>query len=311
MRKLPFLNGTRAFEAAARAESFAKAAGELNVTPAAVSRMVALLEQRIGVPLFERKANRLTLTAAGRAYQSGLTPIFDQLATLTAQVTALAESRVLTIGVGPTFATRWLIPRLADFQRREPEIEVRFATGGATVPYNDEWTCGVRLGDGNWPGFAAERLFAADLRPVCSPVTAKRLRTPEDLRNVTLLRVAHAADEWPRWFDAVELSKLRARGPEFEFYGQALQAAADGVGVAMGISPYIDDDLAAGRTDCAVRAVGVEGRALVSDLSRRAPGRGRVPGLPGLDRARRGALASAPGARGRRPATEMRIEAYA
>ena len=247
MRKLPFLNGIRAFEAAARAESFAKAAGELNVTPAAVSRMVQLLEQRLGVPLFERKANRLTLTAAGRAYQGGLTPIFDQLANLTAQVTALAGSRVLTIGVGPTFATRWLIPRLADFQRREPEVEVRFATGGATVPYNDEWTCGVRLGDGNWPGFAAERLFAADLRPVCAPATAKRLRTPEDLRNVTLLRVAHAADEWPRWFDAVALSKVRARGPEFEFYGQALQAAADGVGVAMGISPYVDDDLNAGR----------------------------------------------------------------
>jgi LysR family glycine cleavage system transcriptional activator len=247
MRKLPFLNGIRAFEAAARAESFAKAAGELNVTPAAVSRMVALLEQRLGVPLFERKANRLTLTAAGRAYVGGLTPILDQLANLTAQVAALAGSRVLTIGVGPTFATRWLIPRLADFQRREPEVEVRFATGGATVPYNDEWTCGVRLGDGNWPGFAAERLFAADLRPVCSPATAKRLRTAEDLRNVTLLRVAHAADEWPRWFGAVGLSKVRARGPEFEYYGQALQAAADGVGVAMGISPYVDDDLDAGR----------------------------------------------------------------
>jgi LysR family transcriptional regulator, glycine cleavage system transcriptional activator len=247
MRKLPFLNGIRAFEAAARAESFAKAAGELNVTAAAVSRMVQLLEQRLGVPLFERKANRLTLTAAGRAYQGGLTPIFDQLATLTAQIGAMAGSRVLTIGVGPTFATRWLIPRLADFQRREPEVEVRFATGGATVPYNDEWTCGVRLGDGNWPGFAAERLFAADLRPVCAPATAKRLRTPEDLRNVTLLRVAHAADEWPRWFDAAGLSKVRARGPEFEYYGQALQAAADGVGVAMGISPYVDDDLNAGR----------------------------------------------------------------
>ena len=76
---------------------------------------------------------------------------------------------------------------------------------------------------------------------------AKRLRTPEDLRTVTLLRVAHAADEWPRWFDAVALSKVRARGPEFEYYGQALQAAADGVGVAMGISPYVDDDLNAGR----------------------------------------------------------------
>jgi LysR family glycine cleavage system transcriptional activator len=117
MRRLPFLNGIRAFEAAARAESFAKAAGELNVTPAAVSRMVQLLEQRLGVSLFERRANRLTLTDAGRAYRGGLTPILDQLANLTAQVAAMAGSRVLTIGVGPTFATRWLIPRLADFQK--------------------------------------------------------------------------------------------------------------------------------------------------------------------------------------------------
>src|SRR6476469_4217090 len=224
MRKLPFLNGIRAFEAAARQEGFARAADELHVTPAAISRMVQLLEQRLGVPLFERKANGLTLTAAGRAYQAGLTPILDQLALITAQVAAMAGSRVLTIGVGPTFATRWLIPRLADLQKSAPDVEVRFATGGATVPYNDEWTCGIRLGDGHWPGFLAERLFAADLRPVCSPVTAKRLRTPEDLRTVTLLRVAHAADEWPLWFDAVALSKVRARGPEFEYYGQALQA---------------------------------------------------------------------------------------
>jgi LysR family glycine cleavage system transcriptional activator len=247
MRKLPFLNGIRAFEAAARAKGFAKAADELHVTPAAISRMVRLLEQRIGVPLFERKPNRLALTAAGIAYQAGLSQIFDQLANLTAQVTAIAGSRVLTIGVGPTFATRWLIPRLAKFQKKEPEVEVRFVTGGATVPYNDEWTCGIRLGHGDWPDFAADRLFAADLTPVCSPATAKRLKTPNDLRNATLLRVAHAADDWGRWFKAAGLAKARARGPEFEYYGQAIQAAADGVGIAMGISPYVDDDLKAGR----------------------------------------------------------------
>jgi LysR family glycine cleavage system transcriptional activator len=247
MRKLPFLNGIRAFEAAARAKGFAKAADELHVTPAAISRMVQLLEQRIGVPLFERKPNRLALTAAGIAYQAGLTQIFDQLANLTAQVTAMAGSRVLTIGVGPTFATRWLIPRLANFQKKEPDLEVRFVTGGATVPYNDEWTCGIRLGHGDWPDFAADRLFAADLIPVCSPATAKRLKTPNDLRNTTLLRVAHATDDWSRWLKAAELSKVQLKGPEFEYYGQALQAAADGVGVAMGITPYVDDDLKAGR----------------------------------------------------------------
>lgn len=247
MRKLPFLNGIRAFEAAARAESFAKAAGEMNVTPAAISRMVHLLEQRLGVPLFERKANRLVLTAGGRVYQAGLTQIFDQLANLTAQVTAMAGSRVLTVGVGPTFATRWLIPRLADFQKDAPDIEVRFATGGATVPYNDDWTCGIRLGTGDWPEFRSEKLFPADFTPVCAPALAKKLKSPDDLRGVTLLRVAHAAGEWPQWFKAAGVSKLRAAGPEFEYYGQALQAAADGVGVAIGISPYVDDDVKAGR----------------------------------------------------------------
>ena len=247
MRKLPFLNGIRAFEAAARAESFAKAADELHVTPAAISRMVQLLEQRLGVPLFERKANRLVLTAAGRSLSNGPDAGLRSTRQPDGANQAMAGSRVLTVGVGPTFATRWLIPRLAGFQKEEPEVEVRFATGGATLPYNDDWTCGIRLGDGDWPDFTAERLFAADFTPVCSPAMAKRLKSPDDLRNATLLRVAHAADEWPRWFKTVELSKIRVKGPEFEYYGQALQAAADGVGVAIGISPYVDDDLKAGR----------------------------------------------------------------
>ncbi|MBN9488729.1 MAG: LysR family transcriptional regulator [Alphaproteobacteria bacterium] len=247
MRKLPFLNGVRAFEAAARSGSFTAAGHELNVTPAAISRMVHLLEERLGVGLFERKANRLEPTAAGRAYQLGLTPLFDQLASLTAQLGTLSGARTLTVGVGPTFATRWLIPRLVDFQKREPEVEVRFVTGGATVPFNDDWTCGIRLGDGNWPGFAAERLFAADLSPVCAPTMARRLKRPSDLRGVRLLRVGHAAEDWSRWMKAVGLTKCPAKGPQFEYFGQALQAAADGVGVAMGISPYVDDDLRAGR----------------------------------------------------------------
>src|SRR5467141_4808452 len=108
MRRLLFLNGIKAFEAAARSGSFAAAGAELHVSAAAVSRMVHLLEERLGVALFERKANKLVTTAAGRAYQSGLTPIFDALASLTAQVTAPSSVRVLTIGVGPTFAMRWL-----------------------------------------------------------------------------------------------------------------------------------------------------------------------------------------------------------
>ena len=248
MRRLPSLNGVKAFEAAARAAGFAAAAAELNVSPAAVSRMVRLLEGRLGVALFERKANRLVLTQAGRAYQAGLTPLLDALAALTLQVAASPQAaRILTIGVGPTFAIRWLIPRLADFRQQAPEVEVRFATGGAAGSFADDWTCGIALGDGRWPGLVAERLFAGDLLPVCSPALAARLARPADLAGPALIRVAHAPEDWPLWLDAAGVADVSARGPEFQYYGQSLQAAVDGIGIAMGIRPYIDDDLAAGR----------------------------------------------------------------
>lgn len=247
MRRLPYLNGIKAFEAAARQGSFAAAAGELNVSPAAISRMVHLLEERLGVALFERKANRLALTPTGHTYQAGLATIFDALANLTSQITSSTGERVLTIGVGPTFAIRWLIPRLADFQKVEPDIEVRFTTGGVAAPFADDWTCGITLGDGHWPGLTAERLFAADLTPVCAPRLAARLKRASDLVGATLLRVAHSKGDWAHWLKAAGAARITAKGPEFEYYGQAIQAAADGVGVAMGIRPYIDDDLAAGR----------------------------------------------------------------
>ena len=247
MRRLLFLNGIKAFEAAARGGSFAAAGHELNVSAAAISRMVHLLEDRLGVALFERQANRLSLTPAGRAYQNGLTPIFDALASLTAQVTAPANLRVLTIGVGPTFAMRWLIPRLADFSKQQPEIDVRITAGGVAAPFGEDWSCGIKLGTGDWPGLVAEPLFAADLMPVCVPRLAATLKRPADLKGPSLIRVAHSPDDWPIWLKAAGLSRVTARGPEFEFYGQALQAASDGLGVAMGIRPYIDDDLAAGR----------------------------------------------------------------
>jgi LysR family glycine cleavage system transcriptional activator len=247
MRRLLFLNGIKAFEAAARSGSFAGAGAELNVSSAAISRMVHLLEERLGVALFERKANRLSMTPAGRAYQSGLTPIFDALASLTAQVTAASSVRFLTIGVGPTFAMRWLIPRLADFRKHAPDIDVRITTGGAAAPFGEDWSCGIKLGDGDWPGLVAEPLFAADLLPVCAPRLATGLKRPGDLKGASLLRVAHSPDDWPLWLKTSGVTRVTARGPEFGFYGQALQAAVDGLGIAMGIRPYIDDDLAAGR----------------------------------------------------------------
>jgi LysR family glycine cleavage system transcriptional activator len=247
MRKLPSLNGVRAFEAAARNGGFAGAARELNVTPAAISRMVHLLEQRLGIGLFEREANRLSLTPSGRLYQAGLTPLLDALAQLTSDVAGRGGGHVLTVGVGPTFAIRWLIPRLALLQAEVPGLDVRITTGGVAAPFAEGWTCGIQLGEGRWPGLCAEPLFAADLLPVCAPAMAGRVGSPDDLDASRLIRVAHAAEDWPRWLSAAGLPRLRAAGPVFEFYGQALQAAADGVGVALGLRPYIDDDLRAGR----------------------------------------------------------------
>lgn len=247
MRDLPFLNGVRAFEAAARHGGFAKAAEELHVTAPAISRMVKLLEERMGVPLFHRRANGLALTLAGERYSTGLGPILDALAALTAEVTAEAGPPTLTVGVGPTFAIRWLIPRLADFRAEHPEIDVHITTGGITAPFSDKWTCGISLGDGVWPGLMAEPLVAADLLPVYAPALAERLKSPSDLAAESLIRVQHAPEDWPRWLAAAQAAAPSVYGPEVGYYGQAIQAALDGVGVAMGIRPYVDDDLAAGR----------------------------------------------------------------
>lgn len=248
MRLLPSLNGLRAFEAAARCGSFAAAGEELRVTQAAVSRMVRTLESRLGFTLFARHANRLTLTAQGKALYPGLATAFDGIATLVAQVATMTGGPVLTVGVGPSFAMRWLIPRLADFQQRHPDVEVRIATGGAINPIRDDWTCGILRGDGRWPGYETEALFSADLFPVCAPALAGKLRTPGDLRRHAILQVAHALDDWPQWLAAAgQKWRPEKRSPRFDSYALALQAAVDGLGVAMGLRPYVADDLVAGR----------------------------------------------------------------
>jgi DNA-binding transcriptional LysR family regulator len=221
---------------------------ELNVTQAAISRMVRLLEARLGFQLFERLPNGLALTAQARALQPALTTAFDSIESSVAQVSAMRTTPVLTIGVGPSFATRWMIPRLASLYRAHPDLEVRLATGGAINPFRDDWTCGILLGNGDWPELAAEPLFSADLFPVCAPSVAKRLGKPSDLLRESLLQVAHSPEDWPLWLAAAGVKRRRAAlGPSFANYGMALQAALDGVGITIGLRPYVEDDIAMGR----------------------------------------------------------------
>jgi LysR family glycine cleavage system transcriptional activator/LysR family transcriptional regulator of beta-lactamase len=248
MRRLPSLNGLRAFEAAARHGSFVGAGDELGVTQAAISRMVRLLEARLGFSLFERRPNGLLLTPQGKALQPGLTAAFDAVAGLVEQVAAMRRAPVLTLGVGPSFATRWLIPRLLSFNQQHRGIEVRLATGGATNPYKEDWTCGILLGAGDWPGYEAKLLFSADLFPVCTPAIAARLTQASRLADESLLQVAHSPEEWPLWLKAAGVKLPASRlGPRFDTYAMAIQAALDGVGVAIGLRPYVEDDIAAGR----------------------------------------------------------------
>ncbi|SMH31314.1 transcriptional regulator GcvA [Azospirillum agricola] len=247
MRRLPSLNGLRAFEAAARHGSFTGAATELHVSQAAISRMVKLLEGRLGFPLFERRANALTLTERGRALHPTLTEAFDSIARRVDTVSAMRAGPVLTVGLGATFAVRWLIPRLSGFHMAHPEIEVRIATGGAGNPIGEDWTCAVLIGDGRWPGFETELLFTSSLQPVCAPALARSLRSPADLRRATLLHVSHWAEDWPHWLAAAGAGTPESNGLSFGSYAMTLQAAIDGVGVALAPQPYIADDLAAGR----------------------------------------------------------------
>lgn len=248
-RQLPSLNGLRAFEAAGRHGSFKAAAEELNVTQTAVSHMVRLLEEHLGFALFRRHANRLELTDQGRAFQPGLTDALDTIARLTEQVASMRAGPVLTVGVAPALALHWLIPRLASFNRNHPHIEVRVATGGAMLPLRDDWTCTVRRGMGDWPGYIAEELFPSTLVPVCTPAIAAGLLHPRDLHAATLIVVSHLREQWTWWFEAAGLSApiQPANEVSFESSVMAIQAVLDGVGVAVAQLPYVSDALAAGR----------------------------------------------------------------
>ena len=248
-RHLPFLNGLRAFEAAARRGSFTAAAAELHVTQAAVSQQVQLLEERLGFTLFRRRANRLELTDHGRAFQPGLTDAFDAIARLTEQVAAMRPSSALTVGVAPAFALHWLIPRLRRFNGSHPEIEVHVAAGGAMLPLRDDWTCTLRRGIGDWPGYTAEELFPTTLVPVCTPAIGVGLRDPRDLQGATLIVVSHLRGQWTWWSEAVGLSAPLVSAGEvlFENSAMAMQAVRDGVGVAIAQLPYVSDALAAGQ----------------------------------------------------------------
>jgi LysR family transcriptional regulator, regulator of gene expression of beta-lactamase len=248
-RKLPSLNGLRAFEAAGRNGSFAIAAKELNVSSAAVSRLVRVLEARLGFALFKRHANRLNLTPRGKALLGGLTNAFDAIAQLTDQVVGMQSPHVLTVGVGPAFALGWLIPRLSGFHKSHPDIEVRLATGGTTLPLQRDWSCAIRREPPSSHVNLTDNLFPSEVVPVCSPALAAQLSSIGDLGRIPLIRISTMPDDWPLWLDAARADRIEAKPGDmiFESNSMAIEAAFNGVGLAVAQLPCVIDALNAGR----------------------------------------------------------------
>lgn len=253
-RPLPPLNALRAFESAGRHLSFTKAASELNVTPAAVSHHVKALEDMLQVTLFRRLTRALRLTDAGRAALPILGEGFDRLAEGVEQIRAHCDSGVLTISVSPSFGAKWLVPRLEDFRRRHPDIEIRIDGTDRLVDLaSGEADVALRYGAGGYKGVQVDWLFGQINTPVCSPKLLSGthpLTRPDDLRHHTLLHVdwKDAEASWRMWLLAAGLNDIDpTRGPRFTMETMAVQAALDGHGVALVGDMLVADDLAAGR----------------------------------------------------------------
>jgi LysR family glycine cleavage system transcriptional activator len=251
MRRLPALNALKAFEAAARHESFTKAARELNVTQGAVSHQVKALESELGLRLFERERQRLVITEAGRSYLEVVRDAFDRLASGTERLLQRRKSGILTVTTSPNFAAKWLVHRLSGFARANPEIDLRVGAAKEQVDFaGQDVDVAIRHGDGRWAGLHVTRLCEEELFPVCSPVLMKgrgALRSPADLAHQTLLHVEGPQD-WTRWLEAAGVSGIDvSRGPVFSERSMALDAAIGGQGIALARSALCTWDLLASR----------------------------------------------------------------
>ena len=252
--RLPSLNGLRAFEAAARHLSFTLAASELNVTQTAISHQIRRLEEELGIRLFIRQNRALALTPEARDYLPGVRAAFNDLRLATDRLLRRDDDKVLTLSTLASLAAKWLLPRLTDFQEQHPGIDVRITTSTSLVDFQrDNVDAAIRYGRGQWTGLRADWLMADELFPVCSPSLLrgdKPLQRPEDLRNHPLLHTSNAnSDDWRLWLTAAGLPADIAKQPgiTFDMIFMTIQAAIDGIGVAMGRTSYVQDDIAKGR----------------------------------------------------------------
>jgi LysR family glycine cleavage system transcriptional activator len=252
--RLPSLNGLRAFEAAARHLSFTQAASELNVTQTAISHQIKRLEEELGVRLFIRQNRSLTLTQQAQEYLPGIRAAFNDLRLATDRLLRKDDDHVLTVSTLASLAAKWLLPRLTAFQEEHHGIDVRITTSTSLVDFQrDNVDAAIRYGRGQWAGLRADWLMADEVFPVCSPALLKGekpLKCPEDLKDHQLLHTSNAnSDDWRLWLTAAGLPADLSKRPgiTFDMIFMTIQAAIDGIGVAMGRTSYVRDDIAKGR----------------------------------------------------------------
>lgn len=250
-RSLPSLNALRAFEAAARLGSMTAAADELHVTHGAVSRQVKQLERGLGQPLFHRAGTGLVLSDSGKRLLPVLTSAFDLMASGVAQASRRPGSH-LTVSCLGTFTMRWLIPRLFAFRAAHPEIEIQLSANDGPVDFGrDGIDFAIRVERPPWPENMIVRPFIEEaVGPVLSASLQAELelRNPEDLARATLLHTETRPRAWADWFSVTGCAEVApAADQTFEHFYFMLQAAASGLGVAIGPKPVVEDDIAAGR----------------------------------------------------------------
>ena len=254
-RKIPSLQALACFEAAARHESYTRAAQELALTQGAVSRQITALEEFVGVALFRRTRHGVALTERGAEYAAQVAPRLQALEQDTLDVmSAQGRGGTLHLAAVPTFATRWLIPRLPDLARLHPQVTVHIETRTRPFMFSDtEFDAALYAGTpeqvARWAGTHAVRLLAEDVLPVCSPqlLDGRDELTPQAIAELPLLQQSTRPGAWRQWFDAAGVAApLALAGPRYELFSMTAAAAAHGLGVALVPRLLIETELARG-----------------------------------------------------------------
>jgi DNA-binding transcriptional LysR family regulator len=248
--KPALLLSLQAFDAVARLGSFKEAAEALHLTPSAISHRIRNLEASLDDALFERVHRAVELTASGKALAAVTGRTFADLARAVAPASGAKNRKRLRIAVSPFFASHWLIPRVSKFMNAHPDIELVIENSSRPIDFASEpFDAAVRVGDGNWDGLSATHLIELRTTPVATAEMVKRLKLkkPDDLARAPLIHVTTFPLAWPMWFERAGVAEVKTKQAiSMDTFGAALQAAEQGVGVALGLEPLFQARIKAG-----------------------------------------------------------------